>query len=144
MDNYCSFPQLYGRRIRDWALQRTIWHPNIQRNLYFSSRSAEFDPVWGKELTGGAVQLDIDGQPLRITFKTARGGHCADDCTFTTLLESRLEDGEPMVLSSNGGNSAIAGHFALVRGDDRQSAELFDIRSGKSVLGGFSVATWVE
>lgn len=144
MDNYCSFPQLNGRRIRDWSLQRTIWHPNIQRNLYFTSRSAEFDPVWGKELTGGAVQLDIDGEPLRITFKTAKGGHCADDCTFTTRLESHLEDGETMELSSNGGNSAIAGHFVLVRGDDRHSAELLDIRSGKSVLGGFSVATWVE
>ena len=144
MDNYCSFPQLNGRQIDDWLLQRAIWHPNIQRNVYFTSNSAEFEPVRGKELQGGEVLLDIDGQPLTIAYKTVEGGHCSDDCTFTMLLEARVEDGEPMVLSSNGGNSAIAGHFALVRGDDRQSAELLDIRSGKSVLGRFSIATWVE
>ena len=49
MDNYCGFPQLNGRQINDWLLQRAIWHPNIQRNPYFTSRSAEFDPVWAKE-----------------------------------------------------------------------------------------------
>jgi len=144
MDNYCSFPQLNGRRIDDWLLQRAVWHPNIQRNIYFTSKSAKFDPVRGKELTGGEVQLDIDGEPLIITFKTAEGGHCADDCTYTTLLASQLEDADPIVLSSNNGNSAIAGRYALVRGEDRQSAELLDIRSGKFVFGRFGSATWVE
>ena len=140
----CRFAGLEGRPIDDWPVQRSAWHPYLRRNTHFVSKSAGPNPQaeYGGKID--TIQLAIDGQSLVLRVSTAEGGHCADECTYTTRLESQIGNGESMVLSDNNGNNSIAGRYALISHGYNTGTRVVDILTGQNLFGELEAATWVE
>ena len=140
----CRFADLNGRPVDDWPTQRTVWHPYLQRNEYFVEKSREPNPRTEYGGEAGTIRMVIDGQPLTLRYLTSEGDHCADDCTYTTRLESHIQGSEPRVLAANAGNNAIASHYVLVGGGYNARPKLIDIRSGAALFDNLESATWIE
>lgn len=140
----CRFADLNGRPLDDWPVQRTAWHPYLQRNKYFVSKATEPNPEveYGGRI--GTVRMVIDGQPLTLRYSTSEGDECADDCVYTTNLVSEIHDGEPMTLAKSIGNNSIAGHYVLTGSGYNAPRKVVDIRTGKVLFGDLEAATWVE
>jgi len=133
----CGFHQLGGSSTEmwSWAEEKLVWHPAVAANIYFAGDSGVYPGTLKRH-------FDIDGVPVDMGVSTFESAHY--DTVYTGGLVLRWNDGQELVICNEQCHATVNARFLLAQRFWGGTLEVFDMATGKSVLGVLSQAVWVD
>jgi len=133
----CGFSQLSGSSTEmwSWAEEKLVWHPAVAANVYFARDNVVHPGVLKRH-------FDIDGVPVDMDVSTFESAHY--DTVYTGSLVLRWSDGQELVICDEQCHASVNARFLLAQRFWGGTLEVFDMATGKSVLGELSQAVWVD
>ena len=140
----CHFEEVQSHSLHERPYAMTVWSPEIRRNPYFVDKTETRAILYEDVSWDGVVTLNIDGRQSLLHYSKMEGGHCMEDCLYTSGLSLELPDQHEIEIATSAGNNAIVNRYALVWTPNRPRSELIDLGTGKSVFGELQIASWLH
>lgn len=133
----CRFRQLEGSSsdMWSWAQEKLVWHPAVARSHLLVSDKGTFPGTLER-------RFEIDGARVVMTVGTFDSAHY--DTVYTGELVIRWDDGRELMICNEQCHATISGGYVLAQRFWGGTLEVFDLRSGKSMLGPLQHAVWVD
>ncbi len=133
----CAFRQLGGTSSEfwSWAEEKLVWHPAVARIPYLQSDSGGFPGRLER-------RFDVEGTRVVLDVSTFESAHY--DTVYTGGLVLRWGDERELVICDAQCHATIGGRWVLAQRFWGGTLELFDMVTGKSVLGVLAQAVWVD
>lgn len=141
----CRFPYISGHD--DDSLRKheqlRIWHERQAKNPFIASRKILTDKDENGILSeiGGELTFDFKKSRSVLTFHTETGPDTGATLTFG--IELKIDDGEPLPLSTVQCETLLTGKYLLLYRFWGEGIELIDIETGKSIFGMLKFAEWL-
>ena len=143
-DWICHIPGVDGRSIDRWPLRRAVWHTALQRNPGFVKWLIQNDDG-GEDRPLSSVVFDFEGRHAELGYSISGSDHCDGVCIFTDSVTLHPDGAEPIRFILANSRVSIAGQFVLLRPMPQSlNTRLYDLVSGKDVLGDIARATWIH